>query len=63
VAGNTLLKFFFGEMFDQLREDSASRVHPSLFHPVDRRKEVNPAFFNSNRSCFDHALSALSSMS
>jgi hypothetical protein len=46
-----------------LREDSASRVHPSLFHPVDRRKKVNPAFFNSNRSCFDHALSALSSMS
>jgi hypothetical protein len=45
VAGNTLLKFFFGEMLDQLREDGASRVHQSLFHPIDRRKEVNPAPF------------------
>jgi len=45
VAGNTLLKFFFGQMLDQLREDSAARVHPSLFHAEDRRKEVNPAFF------------------
>ena len=62
VAGNTLLKFFVGQMLDQLREDGAARVHPSLFHPEDRRKEVNPAFFNSNRSCFDHALSCLSSM-
>ena len=47
MAGNTLLKFFFGEMLDQLREDGASRVHPSLFHPVYRRKEVNPAPFQS----------------
>jgi len=31
MAGNTLLKFFFGQMLDQLREDSAARVHPSLF--------------------------------
>ena len=45
MAGNTLLKFFFGEMLNQLREDGASRVHPSLFHPVDQRKEVNPAPF------------------
>jgi hypothetical protein len=45
VAGDTLLKFFFGEMLDQLREDGASRVHPSLFHPADRRKEANPAPF------------------
>src|ERR1035437_7750845 len=44
VAGNTLLKFFFGQMLDQLREDGAARVHPSLFHPEDRRKEVNPPF-------------------
>jgi hypothetical protein len=62
VAGNTLLEFFFGQMLDQLREDGAARVHRSLFHPEDRRKEVNSAFFNSNRSCFDHALSHLSSM-
>jgi hypothetical protein len=33
VAGDTLLKFFFGEMLDKLREDGASRVHASLFHP------------------------------
>ena len=45
VAGNTLLKFFFGQMLDQLREDGAARVHPSLFHPEDRQKEVNPALF------------------
>ena len=45
MAGNTLLKFFFGEMLDQLREDGASRVHQSLFHPIDRRKVVNPAPF------------------
>jgi hypothetical protein len=45
VAGNTLLKFFFGQMLDQLREDGAARVHPSLFHPEDRRKEANPALF------------------
>ena len=45
MAGNTLLKFLFGEMLDQLREDGASRVHPSLFHPVDRRKEVNSVPF------------------
>jgi hypothetical protein len=45
VAGNTLLKFLFGQMLDQLREDGAARVHPSLFHPEDRRKEVNPALF------------------
>src|SRR5271157_3745066 len=45
VAGNTLLKFFFGQMLDQLREDGAARVHPSLFHSEDRRKEVNPALF------------------
>ena len=44
MAGNTLLKFFFGEMLHQLREDGASRVHPSLFHPVYRRKEVNPKY-------------------
>jgi hypothetical protein len=58
VAGDTLLKFFFGEMLDELREDGASRVHPSLFHPVDRRKEVNPALSSSNRSRFNHELSA-----
>src|ERR1019366_2158384 len=46
VAGNTLLKFFSGQMLDQLREDGAARVHPSLFHPEDRRKEVNPAPFS-----------------
>ena len=55
VAGNTLLKFFFGQMLDQLREDGAARVHPSLFHPEDRRKEVNPALFQFKsflrRSC------------
>jgi hypothetical protein len=45
VAGNTLLKFFFGQVLDQLREDGAARVHPLLFHPEDRRKEVNPALF------------------
>lgn len=45
VARNTLLKFFFGEILDQLREDGAPRVHPSFFHPVDRRKEVNPVHF------------------
>jgi hypothetical protein len=45
VAANTLLKFFFGQMLDQLREDSGARVHPSLFHAEDRRKEVNPALF------------------
>src|ERR1039457_2701469 len=33
VAGNTLLKFFFGQMLDQLREDGAARVHPSLVSP------------------------------
>src|ERR1019366_638121 len=51
----TLLKFFFGQMLDQLREDGAARVHPSLFHPEDRRKEVNPALFQFKsflrRSC------------
>src|ERR1035438_399231 len=45
VAGNTLLKFLFGQMLDQLRENGAARVHPSLFHPEDSRKEVNPALF------------------
>jgi len=45
MAGNTFLKFFFGEMLDQLREDGASRVHPSLFHPIDRRKEVESSLF------------------
>jgi hypothetical protein len=45
VAGNTLLKFFFGEMLNQLREDGASRVHPSLFHPIDRRKQVKSSLF------------------
>ena len=45
MAGNTLLKFLFGQMLDQLREDGAARVHPSLFHPEDRQKEVNPALF------------------
>src|ERR1035437_453791 len=33
VAGNTLLKFLFGQMLDQLREDGAARVHPSLVSP------------------------------
>jgi hypothetical protein len=47
VAGNTLLKFFFGEMLDQLREDGPARVHPSLFHPEDRRKEVNSGPYQS----------------
>src|ERR1019366_4339335 len=55
VAGNTLLKFFSGQMLDQLREDGAARVHPSLFHPEDRPKEVNPALFQFKsflrRSC------------
>jgi hypothetical protein len=45
VAGNTLLKFFFGQMFDQLWEDGAARVHPSWIHPEDRQKEANPALF------------------
>ena len=45
MAGNTFLKFFFGEMLNQLREDGASRVHPSLFHPRDRRKEVKSSLF------------------
>jgi hypothetical protein len=45
MAGNTFVKFFFGEMLDQLREDGASRVHPSLFHPTDRRKEVKSSLF------------------
>jgi hypothetical protein len=45
VAGNTFLKFFFGQMLDQLREDGAARVHPSLFHPGRRQKEVDPAPF------------------
>ena len=45
MAGDTLLKFFFREMLDQLREDGASRIHPSLFHPADRRKEANPSPF------------------
>jgi hypothetical protein len=34
VAGHTLLKFFFGQMLDQLREHGAARVHSSLFHPA-----------------------------
>ena len=37
MAGNTLLKFLFGQMLDQLREDGAARVHPSLFQE-DKRK-------------------------
>jgi hypothetical protein len=45
VAGRTLLKFFFGEMLNQLREDGASRVHPSLFHPIGRRNEVKSSLF------------------
>jgi hypothetical protein len=45
VTGNTLLKFFFGEMLNQLREDGASRVHPSLFHPIDKRKMVESSLF------------------
>ena len=28
VAGNTLLKFFFGQMLDQLREDGAASKRP-----------------------------------
>src|SRR5271165_5655772 len=34
AAGHTLLKFFFRQMLDQLREHSAARVHSSLFHPA-----------------------------
>src|SRR5664280_2572182 len=34
VAGNTLLKFFFRQMLDQLREHGAARVHSALFHPA-----------------------------
>jgi len=34
VAGHTLLKFFFGQMLNQLREHGAARVHSSLFHPA-----------------------------
>ena len=44
MAGNTLLKFLFGQMLDQLREDGAARVHPSLFQE-DRRKKGNPTLF------------------
>jgi hypothetical protein len=63
VAGHTLLKFFFGEMLNQLREDGASRVHPSLFHPIDRRKEVKSSLFLFKSFFFHYALSGLSSMS
>jgi len=46
---------FFGQVLDQFREDGASRIHPSLFHPVERRNEFNPALFQSKsfllRSC------------
>jgi hypothetical protein len=56
VASHTLLKFFFGQMLDQLREDGAARVHPSLFHPEERRKEVDPALLQFKsfllRPCF-----------
>src|ERR1017187_1722041 len=34
VAGHTLLKFFFRQMLDQLREHGAARVHSALFHPA-----------------------------
>src|SRR5664279_1380686 len=33
VAGHTLLKFFFRQMLDQLREHGAARVHSALFSP------------------------------
>jgi hypothetical protein len=63
VAGDALLKFFFGEMLDELREDGASRVHPSLFHPVDRRKEVNPAPLQFKSFLLQPRVTGLSSIS
>ena len=32
-------------MLDEFREDGASRVHPLLFHPTDRGKEVKSSLF------------------
>src|SRR5438094_7132329 len=63
VASDTLLKFFFGEMLDELRENGASRVHPSLFHPVARRKDVNPAPFQFKSFLLRPRVIGLSSIS
>src|SRR5664280_2825005 len=41
VAGNTLLKFFFRQMLDQLREHGAARVHSALFHPARQPEKVD----------------------
>ena len=62
MAGDTLLKSFWG-MLDQLREDGASRVHLSLFHPVNRRKEVNPAPFQFKSFLLRPCIIGLSSIS
>jgi len=62
VAGNTFFWNSFSGRRDQLREDGAARVHSSLCHPVDRRKEVDPALFQFKsfllRSCVTGLFSA-----
>src|SRR5664280_1316680 len=45
VAGNTLLKFFFRQMLDQLREHGAARVHSALFHPARQPEKVDFGHF------------------
>jgi hypothetical protein len=45
VAGHTLLKFFFRQMLDQLREHGAARVHSALFHPARQPEKVDFGHF------------------
>src|SRR5664279_4210683 len=45
VAGHTLLKFFFRQMLDQLREHGAARVHSALFHPARQPGKVDFGHF------------------
>src|SRR5205814_9921659 len=63
VASDTLLKFFFGAMLDELRDNGASRVHPSLFHPIARRKDGNPAPFQFKSFLLRPRVIGLSSIS
>jgi hypothetical protein len=44
VAGNTLLKFFFGEMLNQLREDGCVQSSPVIVssHRQAERGQIQP---------------------
>ena len=58
MAGDTLLKFFFGEMLDKCEKTVRPEFTCHCFTPSTGGKRSIQPLSNSNRSCFGHALSA-----